>query len=242
MRAWELRVGVRTRLLLAVVGAVSLALLIGVAAFNLLLDQRLTDSEIAVARGQAAAESSTLRVIGAVRRLALALGLSLGAAQAGAATLTEAAAPGGAFSAAWDHPTEIGAGFDAVTGTGNQNVYDNLLFTALPAGAQRLTLHLLRPRRYRLFLLGRRHGLLQRHAVQDRLGLVRSLPGRCRSATGTRSRRSISTSPTASRGSSTSRSTSPTAPTSATRSPAPSQRAAGPAAPSRRCRCRPACC
>lgn len=64
MRAWELRVGVRTRLLLAVVGAVSLALLIGVAAFNLLLDQRLTDSEIAVARGQAAAESSTLRVIG----------------------------------------------------------------------------------------------------------------------------------------------------------------------------------
>ena len=64
MRGRGFRVGVRTRLLLAVVGAVSLALLIGVAAFNLLLDQRLTDSEIALARGQAAAESSALRVIG----------------------------------------------------------------------------------------------------------------------------------------------------------------------------------
>ena len=112
------------------------------------------------------------------RRLALALGLSLAAAQAGAATLTEAAAPGGAFSAAWDHPTEIGAGFDTVTGTGSQNAYDNLLFTALPAGRAEADAHLLRPRGHRLFLLGGRRRLLQRHAVQDRVGLVAASPGR----------------------------------------------------------------
>ena len=56
------RVGIRTRLLLAVVGAVALALVIGVAAFNLLLDQRLTDSATSLARAQAEAELSTLAV------------------------------------------------------------------------------------------------------------------------------------------------------------------------------------
>ena len=50
MSGRQFRVGVRTRLLLTVAGAVSIALLIGVTAFNLLLDQRLTDSEIALAR------------------------------------------------------------------------------------------------------------------------------------------------------------------------------------------------
>ena len=49
------RFGIRTRLLLAVVGAVSVALVIGVAAFNLLLDQRLTASAISLAHDQAAA-------------------------------------------------------------------------------------------------------------------------------------------------------------------------------------------
>lgn len=45
------RVGVRTRLLLAVVGVVSVALVIGGVAFNLLLDQRLTDSATALEGG-----------------------------------------------------------------------------------------------------------------------------------------------------------------------------------------------
>ncbi len=57
------RIGVRTRLLLAVVGALALALLIGVAAFNLLLDQRLSDSATALARAQAQAVISALDVV-----------------------------------------------------------------------------------------------------------------------------------------------------------------------------------
>jgi signal transduction histidine kinase len=63
MRGRRFRLGVRTRLLLTVAGAVSVALLIGVTAFNLLLDQRLTDSEIALAQGQATAEASALQVV-----------------------------------------------------------------------------------------------------------------------------------------------------------------------------------
>ena len=59
-----LRVGIRTRLLLAVVGAVSVALVIGVTAFNLLLDQRLTASAISLAHDQAAAALSTVDVAG----------------------------------------------------------------------------------------------------------------------------------------------------------------------------------
>ena len=63
MRGRRFRLGVRTRLLLTVAGAVSIALVIGVTAFNLLLDQRLTDSEIALAQGQATAEASALQVV-----------------------------------------------------------------------------------------------------------------------------------------------------------------------------------
>ena len=63
MRGRPFRIGVRTRLLLTVAGAVSIALVIGVTAFNLLLDQRLTDSEIALAQGQATAEASSLQVV-----------------------------------------------------------------------------------------------------------------------------------------------------------------------------------
>ena len=55
-----LRLGVRTRLLFAAVGAVAIALVIGVAAFNLVLGQRLSANATALARGQATAELSSL--------------------------------------------------------------------------------------------------------------------------------------------------------------------------------------
>ena len=58
-----LRLGVRTRLLLAAVGAVALALVIGVTAFNLFLGQRLTASAVSLAQAQAAAEISSLEVV-----------------------------------------------------------------------------------------------------------------------------------------------------------------------------------
>ncbi len=58
-----LRIGVRTRLLLAAVGAVAIALVIGVAAFNLVLGQRLSSNAAALARAQAAAEISSLEVV-----------------------------------------------------------------------------------------------------------------------------------------------------------------------------------
>src|SRR4051794_19354780 len=63
MNPLRVRLGVRTRLLLAVVVAVALALLVGVAAFNLLLGQRLTDSATTLAKSQAEAEVSSLEVI-----------------------------------------------------------------------------------------------------------------------------------------------------------------------------------
>ena len=58
----KLRLGVRTRLLVVVVGAVTLALAVGVAAFNVFLGQRLSASATALARAQAEAELSSLRV------------------------------------------------------------------------------------------------------------------------------------------------------------------------------------
>jgi signal transduction histidine kinase len=58
----KLRLGVRTRLLVAVVGAVAVALAVGVAAFNVFLGQRLSASATALARAQADAELSSLRV------------------------------------------------------------------------------------------------------------------------------------------------------------------------------------
>ncbi len=58
-----LRIGVRTRLLFAAVGAVALALVIGVAAFNIFLGQRLSASATSLARAQAAAEISSLEVV-----------------------------------------------------------------------------------------------------------------------------------------------------------------------------------
>ena len=60
----SLRLGVRTRLLLAVIGAVAIALVVGVAAFNIFLGQRLSASAVSLARAQAEAELSSLQIVG----------------------------------------------------------------------------------------------------------------------------------------------------------------------------------
>ncbi len=57
------RLGVRSRLLLAVAAAVALAIAIGVTAFNVLLGQRLSASATALARAQAEVELSSLQVV-----------------------------------------------------------------------------------------------------------------------------------------------------------------------------------
>lgn len=72
-------------------------------------------------------------------RLALVLGL-VAASGAGAATLNETDMPGGAFSASWAAPTVVGAGVTTITGTGNQNQFDNFVLTGLPSGAQSVVL------------------------------------------------------------------------------------------------------
>lgn len=56
------RLGIRSRLLVAVVGAVAVALALAVTAFSLLLQQRLSASATALAKGQAAAELSSLEI------------------------------------------------------------------------------------------------------------------------------------------------------------------------------------
>lgn len=56
-----------------------------------------------------------------------------------AATLDEASIPGGDFANSWSSPTVVGSGFDVVTGKGRSNNFDNIVFNALPAGAQTLT-------------------------------------------------------------------------------------------------------
>lgn len=58
------RLGVRTRLLIAIVGAVAIALTVGVAALNILLGQRLAASATALAKAQAQTELSALQVEG----------------------------------------------------------------------------------------------------------------------------------------------------------------------------------
>lgn len=68
-------------------------------------------------------------------RLVLILGLGA-ASGAAAATLNETDMPGGAFSASWAAPTVVGAGITTITGTGNQNQFDNFVLTGLPSGAQ----------------------------------------------------------------------------------------------------------
>ena len=58
----RIRLGVRTRLLLAVIGALAIALIIGVTAFNVVLEQRLSASAESLARAQAQTELSALKV------------------------------------------------------------------------------------------------------------------------------------------------------------------------------------
>ena len=55
-------IGVRTRLLIAVVGAVGLGLVVAVTAFSFLLGERMSSSATSLARAQAAAEASSLEV------------------------------------------------------------------------------------------------------------------------------------------------------------------------------------
>lgn len=57
------RLGVRTRLLVAVVGAVALALTVAVATFSFLLGQRLSASATALVKAEAEAEASSLEVL-----------------------------------------------------------------------------------------------------------------------------------------------------------------------------------
>jgi len=57
------RLGVRTRLLLAIVAAVAGALAVGVAAFNVVLGQQLSAGASDLARAEAIAELSSVRVV-----------------------------------------------------------------------------------------------------------------------------------------------------------------------------------
>ncbi|HET7515342.1 MAG TPA: HAMP domain-containing sensor histidine kinase [Gaiella sp.] len=56
------RLGVGSRLLLAIVGAVALALVVSVTAFSVLLEQRLSSSATSLGRARAAAEASSLEI------------------------------------------------------------------------------------------------------------------------------------------------------------------------------------
>ena len=67
------------------------------------------------------------------------------ASSVSAATLSEADIVGGAYAASYNAPTEIGHGVTTVSGTGQQNAYDNFVFTRLPAGKQTLSFTFLTP-------------------------------------------------------------------------------------------------
>jgi two-component system OmpR family sensor kinase len=56
------RLGIRLRLLAAIVGAVAVALAVGVAAFNLLLEQRLSASAVGLAKAKAETELDSVRI------------------------------------------------------------------------------------------------------------------------------------------------------------------------------------
>src|SRR3954469_1328193 len=58
------RLGVRSRLLLAVGGALALALIAGLVGFSLLLDERLSSDADSLVRAQAEAEAASLAVAG----------------------------------------------------------------------------------------------------------------------------------------------------------------------------------
>lgn len=78
----------------------------------------------------------------------LAAAAMMTAVAAQATTLTEASVPGGAFGGAWNSLTTVGAGYEALSGSGNQNQYDNFLFTDLRAGRQTLTFDFTAPAGY----------------------------------------------------------------------------------------------
>ena len=76
--------------------------------------------------------------VAGIRAAAVAAAFLTGAAATGAATLGEASMPGGAFGSAWNDLTTVGAGYDAISGTGNQNQFDNFRID-LPSGHRTLT-------------------------------------------------------------------------------------------------------
>lgn len=80
-----------------------------------------------------------MRGFGAGALVAMALAFA-GPATVQAATLTESGTGTGSFSASWAAPTEVGAGFDTISGTGWQNDPDIFVFTGLPSGRQELVL------------------------------------------------------------------------------------------------------
>jgi len=92
-----------------------------------------------------------MRVVTSVRVAVLAVGALLTASALGvaaqAATLTESSVSGGAFGGAWNSLTTVDAGFDAISGTGSQNQFDNFVFT-LPAGHQTLSFDFTAPSSY----------------------------------------------------------------------------------------------
>ena len=90
-----------------------------------------------------------MSIVCKVRVAGLVLAASLMSAMAaGAVTVKEADAPGGAFSASYTSATQIGAGVETITGTGSQNAFDNLLFTCLPSGHQQLRIDFSAPAGY----------------------------------------------------------------------------------------------
>ena len=82
--------------------------------------------------------------VSGVRVAVLAIGATITAVAAEAATLNEASVPGGAFGPSWNDVTTVAAGYDAISGTGGQNQFDNFLFT-LPAGRQTLSFEFTAP-------------------------------------------------------------------------------------------------
>ncbi len=81
-----------------------------------------------------------------IGRVVLGALLALMAGPALASTLYENQVPGRAFSPLWSAPTQIGAGITSIEGTGNANQFDNFVFTALPSGAQAISLTFNAPR------------------------------------------------------------------------------------------------
>ena len=87
--------------------------------------------------------------------------------------------PGGAFSGAWNSPTEVGAGFDIISGTGNQNQFDNLLLQRPPVGQPDAQLRFHRPRGYGYSYSAGGEIYYQHHALPLGMGRRARAAGRC---------------------------------------------------------------